>query len=242
VAFLSSSQAGIYATIDLAREQGMEWDFINRYILFPINIAFINHMLRYDEFYFVEVVPLTQSELSPAAHYIFCFVAFLMLLITVSFVKSLTAYTRAVYDRYRLAGWSVVRVQGIRLAGLFIVNLALALPLYGLSVYLTGMFYWPGGLALVFCVSGFALMAAALFKNETACGLFLFVSALAMIFVAGAILPLPFLPQALHDWRYVSVVYWASVAGSGGLTGVWALLGMGAAFLGVGCAAEAVKS
>jgi hypothetical protein len=240
VAFLSSSQAGIYATIDLAREQGMEWDFINRYILFPINIAFINHMLRYDDFFVIETLPLTETGMSPVTHYVFCFTAFLLMLLTIAFVKSLTAYTRVVYDRYRLAGWSVWRVQSIRFAGLFAMNLLLTVPLYGLAVYVTGIPFWLGALALAFCVSGFGLMAAVLCKTDTACGIVIFISAAVMLFLAGGILPMPFLPQEIHGLRFATIPYWASVAGNGGLNGVGVLMGMGAAFLGLGCITEGI--
>jgi hypothetical protein len=240
VAFLSASQAGIYATIDVARAQGLEWNFINRYILFPINVAFINHMLRYGDFFYVETLPLT-GNISPEIHYVFSFIAFLLMLLTLSFTDTLGGYTKAVYDRYRLAGWPVAKVQLIRFAGLFGMNTLLMLPLYGLAVYITGIPSWLGGVALAFCVSGFGLFTAAWFKKE-AVGLFIFITSSVMLFFAGGMIPLVFLPQGLHNLRYAAIPYWTVVAGSGGFLGVWVLLGIGCLLLGITALTEHIRA
>jgi hypothetical protein len=209
VAFLSASQAGIYATIDYALEQGLTWDFINRYILFPVNVSFIRQLLEYEQLFMAEVLPLTQN-ISPVTHYIFCFTAFLLLLNLLSVTRILTGYSKAVYDRFKLAGWPVYKVQLIRLAGLLAVNILLTAPLYGLAMHITSGGTVISGLALAFCVSGFGLLAAGLFRSNAACGLFVFITSSVMLFAAGGIVPLAFLPRAYHGMRYFTIPYWAA--------------------------------
>jgi hypothetical protein len=59
-----------------------------------------------------------------------------------------------------------------------------------------------------------------------------------MLFFAGGIIPLPFLPQEIHILRTVSIPYWASHIGNGNEQGLLILAGMGVLFILLALAVE----
>lgn len=245
VAFLSSSQAGIYATLDYAAAHGLSREFTDRYILYPINIAFVKRLLDYEAFFDVQVLPLAEGDMHPAAQYVINFITFLFMVSMLSFSRALNGYHRAVYARFRLAGQPFIKIQWVRLAGIGIVNTLWITPLYTAAAYLSGSGFqlWAalsGGLALALCVGTFGLMAAALFKNDTVCGLFIFIVALAMLFVSGGIIPLAYLPRAVHGLRFASLTYWAA-ADAAPVSGAGVLTAFAVAFFGVMCVAEFLR-
>lgn len=243
VAFLSSSQAGIYATMDYASAHGLSGEFINRYVLYPVNVAFAKKLIDYQSFFTIQVLPMTTGDVHPAAQYVKMFITFLFMVNLLAFLRTLHGYTPAVYARYRMAGFSLGRVQIIRWAGLFLINAVWMVPVTLAAVRLTGQAFTASVLrtalansfALAFCVSTFGLMSAALFKNETACGIFIFITALGMLFISGGILPLVFLPGGLHVLRYAAIPFWAS---EGTVFSALMMAAFGVIFFGVVCVAE----
>jgi ABC-2 type transport system permease protein len=238
VAFLSSSQAGIYATFDQAREGGMAWEDIERYILMPINVAFVKKMLSYDEFFTAEVLPLTEG--TPWTHYVYSFAAFMLILNLLSFTKAMRGHTAAVYARYKLAGVSFPAVQAVRLAGLTVPHILLSVPLYFLATR-DILLSLAAGFVLAFCVSCFGMAVSAVFKSEAAAGLFIFLSGIVMLFISGGIVPLAYLPRGMHALRYAGIPYWAVSAAHGSMSGVLPLLAMGLVFMAVFYTAERTR-
>jgi hypothetical protein len=240
VAFLSSSQAGIYATMDYAYEKGMGWEFANRYILYPVNVAFLKQLLNYAELFSAQTVTMTDGR-TAAAHYALTFLAFLCMLALPAFAPALMGYNTGVYARYRMAGKHFLHLQCIRLAGVCAVHALWVTPAYAAVAYYTlpAGADMPGicmaGLTLSICVGAFGLMAAALFKDETAFGLFIFVVAFGMLFIAGGLLPPAFLPPALHPLKLASIPHWAAEENAG------MLLTISCVCFGVVCVAEFLR-
>ena len=90
-------------------------------------------------------------------------------------------------------------------------------------------------LSLAVCAGAFGLFSAALFRNETDCGLFIFITALCMLCLSGGVIPLAYLPRALHTFRYFSIPFWAVDAGG---SGIIMLLLFAVVFFGVACFVE----
>jgi ABC-2 type transport system permease protein len=227
VAFLSASQAGVYATIDQAALGGMPYEKIQRTVVIPINVEFMSRMFDYGDFFTVEVLPLTEG--TPFTHYAYTFAAFLLIINLLAFVKTMGGCTPALYARYKLARVGFIKIQLIRLAGPLAVHAALIVPLMYAAAG-DALIALAGGLALAFCVSAFGLMTAALFNGETAAGMFVFVIGVAMLFVSGGVVPLAYLPPGLQPLRYAGIPYWAASAANGHLTAAAAMAAMGLLF------------
>jgi hypothetical protein len=227
VAFLSASQAGVYATIDEAERAGMPYDEIQRTIVIPINVEFMRRMFDCDEFFEVEVLPLTEG--TPFTHYIYNFAAFLLIINLLAFVKTMSGYTPALYARYKLAGIGFVNVQLIRLTGPLVINTVLPVLLLFIASRDIPLAL-IGGLSIAFCVTSLGLMTAALFKNEIASGLFILIAGVVMLFVSGGIVPLAYLPLGMQPLRYIGIPYWAAFTANGNITGAAALCIIGLVF------------
>jgi hypothetical protein len=149
-------------------------------------------------------------------------------------------YTPALYAKFKLARVGFVRVQLIRLTGPLAVHAALIIPLMFAA---TGdvLLALAGGFALAFCVSSFGLMTAALFKGETAAGMFVFLIGIVMLFISGGVVPLAYLPLGLQPLRYAGIPYWAASVANGHLTAAAALAAMGLLFWCVGLLIDKVR-
>jgi hypothetical protein len=239
VAFLSASQAGVFATSDQAYADGMPWDEVQRRVVIPINVEFMQRIFKYDEFFTVEVLPLTEG--TPFTNYVYSFAAFLFILNLLPLVKTMGGYKAGIYARYKLAGMDFFTVQSVRLLGSVAVHGLLTVPLFIFATKDIALSL-IAGLGLAFCVSALGLMASALFSNETGAGLFIFLTGMFMLFISGGIIPLAFLPQGLHMLRYAGIPFWAVSAANGNFSSAWMLTLMGLVFWGVALLAERMRS
>ena len=219
IAFLSGSQAGIYATLDFAADHGLDRNFINTYILLPINVAFVKRMMDYDSIFITKNIPVTGSG-NPIVLFCVTFTAFMCMTGLLSYVKNLRSYTPDVYARYKIAGQPLIKIMAIRYVGLFLVYGMVIILLCAVSAALFG---WIGLLDAVFkgfafsaCVCAFGIFSASVFKNDSACGLFIFTAALCMFFLSGGVVPLAFIPGELHALRFASFPFWAAENGKYG--------------------------
>jgi hypothetical protein len=207
IAFLSASQAGVYATLGYAAEQGMTWEDIQRTLLIPVNMAFVQELIRHDQLFRQEMLPLAAGD--TADYFLRRFVVFWHMLSLVALSKYLKGYSPGMTARFRLAGLPLWKMHLIRWSGLFSAVAFLSLPIMpviGLAQALS---------AAVF-VSAFGLLVGRLFGGGG--GLFVFITALAMYFASGGIIPFVFLPRVLLPMRWLSLNYWAAAEG---LTGVF---------------------
>ena len=202
IAYLSASQAGVFGTFEYAIEAGMTWQEVQQQLLFPVNIAFVQELIHYDDMFIREVLPLVEGNISD--YFISRFAVFWYMLNLVALVKFLSRYPAGVMDRFKIAGVSGLRVFGVKFAGLFAVMLFLAVFIMPVTGVLPGLF-------LAIFTTGFGLFAGRLFKQDRAAALFIFFTALFMYFASGGIIPFVFLPQELWVMRYFSINYWVSV-------------------------------
>ena len=241
VAFLSSSQSGIYATLDFAEEQGLSYSFIDTYILVPINVAYVRYLLEYDNFYSHQIIPLADGD--PLLYFTIVFAAFLLVVGLLAFNKSINEYTPAIYARYRLAGWSRLKINCFRLLGLFIVYgaiiSALFLTIAAMTEWMTLPAAFARGLALGACISAFGLAGASMFNNEAACGIFILMSSFIMLVVSGGVIPLAFIPRGVHWLRFLSIPYWAAEQYT---IGTLALIGFSVVYFGVAFYVQVFRS
>ena len=238
VAFLSSAQAGIYATLDYAAENGLEWRVIESRILLPINIAFIKILLEFNSLFRVENLPLTGGG-DPLFFFVVAFAAFMIMTGLLASVKIFGGYSPAVYARFRLAGHSAFKICAVRFLGFFIIFGTALSGLSAVSAHFSG---WMGtyeaaarGAAFAACAGSFGMLSASFFKKEAACGLFIFIASLCMYGVSGGAVPLSLMPRGLHALRFASIPYWAAEPS---ISGTYALLAFAIIFFGVSCVVE----
>lgn len=201
IAYLSASQAGVIATLGYAHERGMSWEEIQRTLLIPVNMAFAQEFLGYDDMFVREKV-----QLNDEAYFISRFVVFWHILSLIALVKYLGGYSEGIITRFKLAGIPLWKAYGIKWLGLFTVLALMSLlilPVVGLL----------GALVATLYVSAFGLLAGRLFRQESTRGIFIFFAALAKYFASGGIVPFVFLPQGLHVIRFLSVNYWVAWLG-----------------------------
>jgi len=202
IAYLSVSQAGVYATLEYAFEAGMAWDEVQRTLLIPVNIAFVRELLDFNDMFANEVLYLVDGNTTD--YFIKRFVVFWYILNLIALIKFLPGYSSGILARFKLAGISPMMILCIKWAGLnaaLLVISILIMPIIGVAE----------ALVLSMFTTAFGLAAGKLFKHENACGLFIFFTALVMYFASGGIIPFVFLPQDLWFMRWLSVNYWIAV-------------------------------
>lgn len=198
IAYLSASQAGVYATLGYALEAGVPWENVQRDLLIPVNMAFAGELIRHDDLFLREVVPLVAGG---ADYFIRRFAVFWHILSLLALLKFLPWYSPGIEARFQLAGVPKHMICGIKWAGLFAAVAFMSIPIMPVLGVASALF------SSVF-VTTFGLLSGKLFKHDGARGLFIFFVALAMYFASGGIIPFVFLPHELLPMRYLSVIYW----------------------------------
>ena len=208
VAFVTTSQAGIYSTLDYAYEQGMDWSEVINSLVIPINIEYMKTLLDYEALF-------TKTELSatdniPSAEYFLnSMLIFLMYLFLITITGTAASSSApSVMSRWRMCGTPLIKVMVIKWTAIWVLLsffLIPLLPLYGVKL-----------VAVAAMLSGLGLMSAQLFKNEQAAGLFLFTFAVVTLFISGGSLPLAFLPKIFGKLCLLTPNYWFIRLGVGG--------------------------
>jgi len=199
IAYLSASQAGVYATLGYAYDAGMPWEDIQSTLLIPVNLAFAQALIHHDEMFTREVVSLVAGN--PTDYFIRRFAIFWHMLGLLAFIKFLPWYSSGMAARFKLAGVSEMTMLGLKSAGLFTAAALMALPIVPIVGVYTAL------LSSAF-ITAFGLLSGKLFKHDGTRGLFIFFTALMLYFASGGIIPFVFLPQELLPMRYLSIAYW----------------------------------
>ena len=195
IAYLSASQAGVYATLGYAMDAGMSWEDVQRELLIPVNMAFASELIRHDDLFVREVVFLVDGE--PTDFFLRRFVAFWHMLSLLFLLRFLLWYPPGILLRFKLAGVPLLAVIGIKWLGLFCAIVFISVPMmFLLEVHVV--------LMLSVFVATFGLLSGKLFRHDGARGLFIFFVALVMYFNSGGIIPYVFLPQEIQFLRWFS--------------------------------------
>jgi len=195
IAYLSASQAGVYATLGYARDSGISWEETQRNLLIPVNMAFVQQMLKFEDIFKEEIVHLVEGSVTD--YFIVRFAVFWHMLSLIVLAKFLSGYSLGVMARFKVAKIPQWQVCGIKWAGLFIVIGLISTPLMPFVGILEA-------LMLSAFVSAFGLFIG---KHP----LFIFFAALLMYFASGGIIPYVFLPRELLPLRWLSVNYWVAI-------------------------------
>ena len=196
IAFLSTSQAGVYAALEYAYNAGWPWEDVQRNLLIPVNMAFAQELILHDNMFMQEVIPMVEGS---ATHYfVRRFAIFWHMLCLLALVRYLPWYPAGVAARFKLAGVTWPMVLCIKWIGLFVPVALLSIPIIPIV-----------GIAAAFAssvfVTSFGVFSGKLLSNDGTRGLFIFFVALVMYFASGGIIPFAFLPQELLFMRFFSV-------------------------------------
>ena len=194
IAYLSASQAGVYATMGYAHDAGMAWSDIQRTLLIPVNMAFVTEMLNFNDIFRQEVVYLVDGSLTD--YFISRFAVFWHVLSLIILAKFLPSYSNGIMARFKLAKIPWWQVTMIKWTGLFIVLSLMSIPIMPIVGVIEAI-------ALSAFVSSFGLFVG---KHP----LFIFFAALLMYFASGGIIPYVFLPRELLLMRWLSPNYWVA--------------------------------
>jgi len=198
VAYLSASQAGIYATMDYASANGMAWDDVQKDLLYPVNAAFAKYLLDDSRLYRLAELTTTDGY-SALMFYGMSFAAFFALLSVQVFIKPLRERDDAA-PRYAAAGLPPVMAQALSVFAIWLGLCAFLLPLF----FVVG---WKAAL-LAFCLAAYTAFLSKIIKNRGACAFTMFALAAVMLYLSGGIVPPPFLPGICSKLQYFTLTYW----------------------------------
>jgi hypothetical protein len=186
-AFLKSSQRGIYATLDAAREAGFEdIDLIVR----EINLEYAKALLSYRD-YFDEEIIFPEGALPLSEHYFFSAMCFLLTITGAFFFKNIKKILAV------LELPVAKKFSGVLYADLFIAYLVLSAPL----IYFIGI----RAVAVSVFAAGLALFCARVFRRAESAYTFVFSVALLSAFISGGTVPKGLLPETVNNLAFLSV-------------------------------------
>lgn len=220
VAFITTSQSGIYATLDYAYKQGMDWNKVLDSLVVPINIEYMKALLAYEDYF--DKTELSATDTIPGSeYYLNSVLIFLMYLFLVTLTDVI--YTAPqVYRRWRMCGTPLIKVMFMKWIALWFFISLIMIPLFP--------FYGVNLFAAAFLLSGLGLMSAQLFKGEQASRFFLFTFAIITLFISGGALPLAFLPEVFGPISMVTPNYWFIRIGVSGWVPAAVFCGYGVLF------------
>ncbi len=198
VAFVTSSQSGIYSTIDFASEHGVDWDVIQTSIVLPINVEYMKAILSHKDYFAIEKVSAT-GNIPIASYYLHSLVFFLLGIFIIVFRESVVV-SDGVVARFRICGVGFFQIVANKLIALFLVIAFITLPLS----FVFGVKF----LAVVWFLSSLTVFAAGVFKEQLSNGLFLFTVAILSLLVSGGLLPLSYLPKVFGFASVLFPHYW----------------------------------
>ncbi|MCL2015391.1 MAG: ABC transporter permease [Defluviitaleaceae bacterium] len=195
IAYLSVSQAGVFATLEYAQMQGIP----QSELILPVNIAFAMELLNHQDIFQTQQLPLVAGNV--ADYFLRRFAVFWQFLGLLVIIKILPWYSTAMLARFKLAQTPKINIITIKFAGIFAAMLLVSapiIPILGLAATF--------GSALI--ISLFGLLAGKICQQASNRGIFIFSVALSMYFASGGIVPFAFLPQGLTVMRFFSLNYW----------------------------------
>lgn len=200
VAFLSSSQAGIYSTIDFAYKNNISENIINDKIVMDINLEFGKELLSYLN-YFDQKTIFPTGSLPVKTHYIYSFVTFFILINCIPLYNKIKSILKTnTFYRAKAFGSNVYK---------YIFNIFISVFLFILFFSLPAFFVFGiKTIPIVFCIASFLLFSCIAFKDSTSFSNFFFVISIFMLFVSGGILPKVFLPKIINIISPLSINYY----------------------------------
>lgn len=200
ISYLTTAQAGIYATIDTAKELGATSNEINE-ILLPINISYGTSLLNFNKNY-DEVIVNPTGENSLLDHYISSTLFFLLMISTSIFIVSIQEGTsKAILNRYRLCGIDTKKVLINKTLALFIIIFFYSLPLV--------FFFKIKFILVAFLIASIGILIANITSGSKGTGIIsvLFISFF-LLFISGGIIPIIFLPNIFTILSKLTPNYW----------------------------------
>ncbi|MCL1987175.1 MAG: ABC transporter permease [Firmicutes bacterium] len=198
IAYLSVTQAGVFATLEYAQQQG----FPQNELILPVNIAFAMELLTHQNMFNVQVLPLVTGNVSD--YFLQRFAVFWQFLGLLAISKILPWYSFATLARFKLAKISKIKVLTIKYFGIFVAMLGVSVPILPiLGIFAT--------ILSALLISAFGLFVGKLCNKDSTRGMLIFSVALFMYFASGGIVPFVFLPTELAVMRWFSLNYWIAM-------------------------------
>lgn len=201
IAILNTSQAGVFATIDFALENGLSAGNFYQKIIIPVNLKFISILINFESFYrFINLSSTGGLDVNDFyARSLSCLFMFLFLVYFYRHYK--TFFKKPLLSTYRVNKISISIIVLSKYLSAIITLAAAFLPM--LFIFRT---LYP---ALIFCFSGILIFASAFFTDKPNGILFIIIYGLFDLCAGGGAMPIPLLPNSLSFIRLASVNYYA---------------------------------
>ncbi|MDR2940596.1 MAG: hypothetical protein LBV08_09805 [Clostridiales bacterium] len=196
-AFLTSSQSGIYSTLDYAYKYGIQHNVIQEEIVMAINLEFGKALISYKDYFDTELInPFGDYPLK--THYYYSALIF-MAIVCVAPVAggAKKIFAPEVLDRLKVLGFDYYKIYSMAYLACLIIIFALLLPLF--MVFNYKIFF------LAVMLSSLAIFTSAMFKGAAPQGLFIFSMALIMLFISGGAIPKGVLPGFINKLSFLAV-------------------------------------
>ncbi len=196
-AFLTSSQSGIYATIDYAYEKNVPNEIIQDKIVMAINLEFGKALLSYKEYFDTKYLnPF--GDFSLKTHYLYSALIFMVLINIASFFEPLKKILDpAILARLKILGFDYYKAYAMAFCSLFLLILIVTLPLF--------YFFKFKIFILALILSSLIIFTSIVFKESASAGLFIFSFAIISLFISGGILPKGILPEFINKISFLSL-------------------------------------
>lgn len=199
ISYLTTAQAGIYATLDVARDLGISNSVIDDKILVPINLSYGMALMNFNS-NFDENLTSAIGGNSLKDYYSFSAVIFLLMISISMFIINIQeGITKTMLNKYRLSGVSFKRVLFNKSIALFLVLTFCTLPVFWIFKLKT--------ILILSLVVSIAILIANLTNSSTGIISVLFI-AFFTLFISGGIIPIVFLPDLFKVLARLTPNYW----------------------------------
>lgn len=210
--YISSSQVGIYATLNYLRNEKNVSDEIYNKGLTGINMYFYKVILGRKALLNVHNVSPSGRH-SIQEYYLLSFIVMKMLLYSVLHVSNIHEMLKqSMILKIKSSKLSYKKIILAKLLYIFLINLVIFFMIFAVIAVISNEFIFKFNLEnyllLLNCnmiISLFSLMCSLLFTEKNSCYMFILVVTLIMTFISGGFIPSAFLPELFDKLKFFTL-------------------------------------
>ncbi len=200
ISFLTTSQSGIYSTIDYSYDLGLTSQTIDEKIVMPINLQYAIALLGYGKFFQSELINPT-GNVSFIEYYGMSLYIFLITLVSIGFLPTLNkSCNKNILIMYKPSPKPFYYYLLLKILSFSTVLGLISLPI----VYFIGWSY----IIILLLVSSFVFFINSISNNVIVNSIILLFVAFISAFVSGGIVPMVMLPNIFNIINKVTVNYY----------------------------------
>lgn len=216
--YISSSQVGIYSTLDYLRFKADTSDNIYNQGLTGINLYFSKIVLGRKAMLEVRHVSSSGTHTLPEYYFLSLVVVFMLLYSMLHVYSIHEVFNNSFLLKIKSSRISFVKIMFSKFLSVFILNLILFLIVFfAFYVGMRSIFEFDIILNIkniilmavfLVMVSLFAVMSSLLFNEKNSCYIFILIATIAMTFISGGFIPSAFLPEIFDKLKLFTINYY----------------------------------